>query len=63
MRQNKLNKHGQPFSKKQKKASRTMMKLRGFFIPKAPTGQKVETKASLAGKVLAAIAKIKGQRR
>lgn len=37
MRQNKLNEHGQPFSKKQKKASRVMMSLRGGFIPKDPT--------------------------
>lgn len=34
MKQNKLNKHGQPFSKKQKKASRMMMAMRRGFIPR-----------------------------
>lgn len=34
MRQEKLNKHGQPFSKKQKKASRSMMAMRKGFQPR-----------------------------
>lgn len=37
MRQTKLNDHGQPFSKKQRKASRHMMAMRrGDFIPRDP---------------------------
>lgn len=54
-----LNDHGQPFSKKQKKASRTMMAMRGSFRMQAPMSEaeKVKAKASKIsfGKIMMAM--------
>ena len=49
MKQNKLNKHGQPFSKKQKKASRTMMSLRRGFQPRNGSGFNMSVPAQSEG--------------
>ncbi len=58
MKQNKLNKHGQPFSKKQKKASRTMMANRKGFQARDKAGSQFQMgsdiglMASIAGILL-----------
>lgn len=65
MRQNQLNDHGQPFSKKQRKASRHMMAMRrgGHFMPRE-TNFKVPAmdKGFLAG-ILGLLLGSKGLRR
>lgn len=59
MRQNKLNEHGQPFSKKQKKASRTMMRLRKGFTPSDSKGSQFKMAAHVDGTgIMAAVASL-----
>jgi hypothetical protein len=49
MKQANLNRHGQPFSKKQKKASRHMMAIRRGFTPRSASSSFNMSKPDSAG--------------